>query len=313
MTNEQEKIPAFISYAWGGPYDKKDWLRSDIITNLEGAGFSVFWDRDSIPIGHSIFQEIENTLNKAPLNVICICDSDYIASANKENSGLHVELEMLQHRNRKSGVKIIPVIIEESISHLLPQPLAGRLYVDLISLHKEGITLGPTVTSAVLGASQSQIRVEIAARLREAAIWEKARLYFQHRPYEIHGEASSHRVFCSPGELLLPPRWMYKDPRWSYRVLDCQDKYHPAHGIWHWDWWTPGASMCTLGAAICSAFFPHKWNECTEDLIKGGEIIAQRIVSFVKSTEPLDMNWSNFVQVMLSDAGSMEALERLLS
>lgn len=71
--------------------------------------------------------------------------------------------------------------------------------------------------------------------------------------------------------------------------------------------------MCTLGAAICSAFFPHKWNECTEDLIKGGEIIAQRIVSFVKSTEPLDMNWSNFVQVMLSDAGSMEALERLLS
>jgi|SRR5579863_6946781 len=313
MTDKQEKIPTFISYAWGGPYDKKDWLRSNIITYLEGAGCSVFWDRDSIPIGTPIFSEIESALDKTPLNVICVCDHDYVASAMTKGTGLHAELKMLRRRSKESDVKIIPVIIEESVNQLLPQPLADRLYIDLTSLHKNGITLGPTVASAVLGASQSQIKVEIAARLKAAEIWERARLYFQHQPWEIHGEAGSHRVLCNPGGPLLPPKWMYDDPSWSYRVLDRQEKYHPAVGIWHWDWWTPGASMCTLGAAICSAFFPHKCDESIGDLIKGGEIIAQQIVSFVKSTEPLDMNWRNFVQVMLLDAEGLQALDRLLS
>jgi hypothetical protein len=68
-----------------------------------------------------------------------------------------------------------------------------------------------------------------------------------------------------------------------------------------------------LGTAICSAFFPHKCDESTGDFIKGGEIIAQQIVSFVKSTEPLDMNWRNFVQVMLLDAEGLQAFDRLLS
>lgn len=313
MTDEQEKIPTFVSYSWGGPYDKKDWLRSNVITYLEGAGCSVFRDRDSIPIGNSILSDIEIALDKAPLSVICICDHDYVASAITKGSGLHAELKMLRRRSKGSDVKIIPVIIEESVNQLLPQPLADRLYIDLTSLHKNGIPLGPTVMSAVLGASQSQIKVEIAARLKEAEIWERARLHFQHQPWEIYGEAGSHRVFCNPGGPLLPPKWMYDDPSWSYRVLDCQEKYHPAHGIWHWDWWTPGASMCTLGAAICSAFFPHKWNQSKADIIKGGEIIAQRIISFVKFTEPLDMNWRNFVQVMLLDTSGLESLDRLLS
>lgn len=313
MTDKQEKIPTFISYAWGGPYDKKDWLRRNIITYLEGAGCSVFWDRDSIPIGNSIFSEIEGALAKTPLNVICICDNDYVASAKTKGSGLHMELKMLRRRSKEPDLKIIPVIIEESVNRLLPQPLADRLYIDLTSLHENELTLGPTVASAVLGASQSQIKVEIAARLKEAEIWETARLHFQHQPWEIHGEASSHRVFCNPGGPLLPPKWMYDDPSWSYRASDCQEGYHPAHGIWHWDWWTPGASMCTLGAAICSALFPHKSSESKADIIKGGEIIAQRIVRFVKSTEPLDMNWRHFDQAMLSDSTGLEALDRLLA
>ncbi|PHM23429.1 hypothetical protein Xbud_03584 [Xenorhabdus budapestensis] len=72
----------FISYAWGGGADKKEWIRAHIVSSLDWE-YSLFWDRDSIAFGDSVDFTIRKALASRPLKVFCLCDEDYVYSAKK--------------------------------------------------------------------------------------------------------------------------------------------------------------------------------------------------------------------------------------
>ncbi|EPE1340944.1 hypothetical protein ACSGVL_001631 [Salmonella enterica] len=50
MKDEEDNLSVFISYAWGGALEKKEWIRQHIVESLKWK-YPVFWDRDSIGFG----------------------------------------------------------------------------------------------------------------------------------------------------------------------------------------------------------------------------------------------------------------------
>ncbi|EAA3607696.1 hypothetical protein DOB60_25415 [Salmonella enterica subsp. enterica] len=130
MKDEEDNLSVFISYAWGGALEKKEWIRQHIVESLKWK-YPVFWDRDSIGFGESIDACISKALDQRPLMVFCICDTDYLVSAQKVGSGLYRELQLLTKIATLEGVKIIPLIFDTECAQNLPEPLDGRTYLNL--------------------------------------------------------------------------------------------------------------------------------------------------------------------------------------
>lgn len=311
--SSKNKYFVFISYAWGGPFERKEWLRRDVIRYLDVADSTVFWDRDSIPLGHPIDDSIRTALSRKPLVIFCICDQDYVQSAKTRGSGVHVELEMISVLGHQTDTQVIPVVVDDAVLASLPAPLAGRTFLNLAPLRESGLPLGPILRSAVCGASQREILGKISRHLREASVWEKAEAHFQQGIHEIIGDAQSHRVRTNTGQLITAPQWMYDDDSWNYRASAKQDGYEPGAGIWAWSLGQQGASIQTLGAAICSAYFPGKLTSNLPAIIKGGNTLAKHVLSAVDRQEPLVTGWREFVAAMLHVDGGLEAIERLLT
>lgn len=303
----------FISYAWGGSLEQKEWLRDRVINHLKLYDFDVFWDRDSILFGQSIDQIIRNALEVRPLHVVCICDQEFIEGSKRDNSGLARELRMIADIAGEDGVRILPAILDAQCRDTLPTVLADRMYLDLVSLHSRKLELGSVLRAALLGASQSQITALIQEQMEIASLRARAAAYFADHDIEICGNGRTHVVKTGDGNLLLPPAWMYKVSRWSYRLADDVEGFAPERGVWHWDHWTASTGMRGLGAAAMSAFFPAMIGDDDISAIENcGDILAVRIIAMTKKTEHLHFDWREMVQCVITSDGGMRALDHLL-
>lgn len=309
------KEVVFISYAWGGPLTKKEWLRQQVVSHIELYGFSVFWDRDTILYGQRMDDVISKALSARPINILCICDEDYVKSAFQEGSGLHQELKLIAKIACMEDVRIIPVIIDETCKDSLPEILKGRMHLDLTMLYAKGLELGPVLASAALGATQSEVIASIALQLRKADLKEQAEKYFQKNPVELHGDPQTHKVWINNREPLLPPAWMYRVSRWVDRLSDNDPGFFsPKNGVWHWDHWPTSTGMRALGAAAVSAFFPDKSSgEEIAAIEHCGDIISGTVFSMTKRTEAFIINGNELVQHVMMADGGVEALAKLLA
>ncbi|CAJ0820313.1 toll/interleukin-1 receptor domain-containing protein [Ralstonia flaminis] len=305
-----EKGTAFVSYAWGGELERKEWLRDDIVQVLS-YDFSVFWDRDSIPFGETPDEAISSNLAKRPVVVLCMCDQAYIASASKADSGLRSELAMLAQIAGSKDVRIIPIILDRECIPNLPTPLAGRTYLDLSALYERKLQLGDAVLAVAAGGTQAQVAALLSLRLRQADMRDRARAYFHDSPKEFLGSGRTHVVRDNQGQLLLPPKWMWESSIWKRRLSEENDHFCPSKGIWDWRNGTASTGMWALGTAACAAFFPDKTG--IDDILaieRAGLLLAQHCISFVEEGEPLPIASDDLFKSLINE--EIDVLDRLL-
>lgn len=313
MTDRKTNASVFISYAWGGPLEKKEWLREQVVNPLQLHGFDVFWDRDSLLFGQHIDQAIRKALAVRPLTVVCLCDAHYIEAAKRLDSGLYSELAMIAEIAGDDQVGILPVILEQGCGNGLPAVLNGRVSLDASRLPGRQSDIGTVLGAALRGATQVEVAALIDHLIRIASLWARARQYFGNEWVGFKGDARTHVVRSADGKLLLPPAWMHRVIHWSNRMADDVPGFCPAKGIWHWDHWTPSTGMRALGAAAMSAFFPDKTSEEEIGAIEhGGDILAVRVIAMTKKTEHLRFDWQEMVQCMSASEDGLRSLERLL-
>jgi len=312
QSQKKEENSLFISYAWGGSIEKKEWLRDKAIGVLSSY-FQTFWDRDSIQYGYSIDDVVWRALAARPLTVFCFCDQDYCHAARKEGAGLWRELAMLEKIAQDVEVRIVPLLLDTCCVDLLPPLLIGRSYLDLTQLVSRSVHLANILSLVVLGATQAEVTQYIASELRISDLRDRADAYFSHYPIKICGNARTHRVSLNTGLPLLPPDWMRVKPEWSNVVADDDDDFSPMNGIWHWDHWSPSLGMRALGTAVCAAFFPGRTTENEVVAIESaGKILAVDEFSKIKRTEPFVFSSHDLTRLLLSSPEGANALACLL-
>lgn len=313
MNEMENKAVVFISYAWGGALDKKEWIRRSIVKSLDWK-FTVFWDRDSIGFGETIDSCILKALSQRPISVFCLCDADYLSSAKIVGSGLYRELKLLAEMASADDVKIIPLILEAGCAANLPEPLAGRAYLNLEALHQRGLDFGATVLALAGGATQAQVIEYLTQQINKANLHQRANAHFKDRPLTLWGNARTHEVTVRPGQLLLPPKWMWGSMEWGYMLSDEDPTFCPSKGRWHWDYSTPSRGMRALGTAVMSAFFPQYTSSSDQHALQtGGAVLAQRVFAMTYITEPFVLESEELVQVLINDLEGYAALEHLLN
>ena len=304
----------FISYAWGGPLQKKEWLRTRAI-DLLICSFDTFWDRDSIGYGCSIDDAIEAALRARPLVVFCLCDTDYCKAAETVGSGLNRELGFLADVCTSDTVRLVPVILDQSCIPALPPLLRGRTYLDIADLLSDDIYFGDLLASIVWGASQTEIDEDISRKKRIRRVRHIADLYFPSVRIVLYGNAKTHVVSLDleGHSVLKPPVWMQKSPNWSYVVADDYDYFSPSRGIWEWDHSTPSRGMQALGTAVCAIYFPNCESDADIKAIEqAGRILAIKEFSFIKHQEPFVFDSGHLVDRLVPSEEGLRALEQLL-
>lgn len=303
----------FISYAWGGPLSKKEWLRHNVVDGLDSLNVPVFWDRDDVLPGQSVDTVIAKALRARPIIILCICDDDYVAAAARAKSGLARELDMFAQMTNCDDVRITPIVLEKSCKNTLPPPIADRVYVDLSELHKKGIRLGSVLYAIVNRATQAEIAKCVSAELEFHALQEKAHQYIAKHPLKIHGYGNTHEVWVNHQRLLLPPAWMLNAFEWANRMVEDVEGFCPSRGIWTWSYSTPSTGMCALGTAICSALFEEKRDD--DDLraiAQCGALVAERIISMIKEFETFVTDEVELIHNLMQTAQGRWALAHLL-
>ena len=312
MKDAENTPVVFISYAWGGAFGEKEWIRRNIVEGLNWQ-YRVFWDRDSIGFGESIDACIAKALGQRPLTVFCICDADYLASARIAGSGLSRELHMLSEIAGTEQVRIIPLLIEEGCAGRLPAPLAGLAYLDLTEPHKRGLYLGDIMYALMNGATQAEMNVALTRQIQWDDLNNRANRYFRENPFSIRGNARTHEVTTGPGQLLPAPQWMWDSDEWGYMLGDDNPTYCPSKGRWHWDYFTPSRGMRALGTAVMAFLFPHRTGPADQRALQAaGTVLAQRIFAMTYITEPFNLEPGELVCVLLNDNEGYAALASLL-
>ncbi|EOW2137042.1 toll/interleukin-1 receptor domain-containing protein [Stenotrophomonas sp. GD03908] len=306
----REDTTVFISYAWGGQFHAKEWIRSDIILNLDWK-YRVFWDRDSVGFGQSIDKLIERALAERPLIVFCLCDSDFLSAMSRPGSGLSRELAMLEKHVDQSDVRIVPVILGIDARAALPPVLQGRAYLDLTELHSESIPLGEFLLAATDGSTQAQITHEVQQRLEYHALRKRALYWLQDQGVRFTGSARTHEVFYK-GRLLTPPDWMYESPDWSYMIHDDNEDFCPAKGRWFWDHSGPSRAMQALGTAVASVMFLDRLRpELHGAFNSAGSVLAEKVFGYVKSHEPFHVDGEEIIRTLLNSSDGYRVMSRL--
>ncbi|AXF76915.1 toll/interleukin-1 receptor domain-containing protein [Erwinia tracheiphila] len=206
--NKSNLLNIFISYAWGGSLNKKEWIRGHIVGSI-GREYNVFWDRDTIEFGMSIDACINKALAVRPLTVFCICDVDYIHQATVLGSGLQRELLSLEEIAQDEDVKIIPLIFSDC-TNSLPSPLPGRVYLDLTELSRRNLYIGDLIHALANGISQADMYMWINKKISSNDLRILAKIHFQELDIELYGNARTHEVTINPLQPLLPPQWMWE-------------------------------------------------------------------------------------------------------
>lgn len=272
--NHSKSLNIFISYAWGGTLDKKEWIRDQIVSIINRE-FNVFWDRDTIEFGMSIDKCIGNALKVRPLKVFCICDVDYIHQAAVLGSGLQRELLCLEKIAQDEDVRIIPLIFSANSSHL-PPPLLGRAYLDLSELSRRSLYVGDLMYALANGISQADMYKLINKKISSNDLRNLAKIHFQKLDMELYGNARTHEVTITPLQPLLPPKWMWESDEWGYMLSDETDTFCPAKGRWHWDYFTPSRGMRALGTVAMSVFFPGQTSASDQAAFhRAGNVLAK--------------------------------------
>jgi hypothetical protein len=310
-----EKESIFVSYAWGGSLEKKEWLRNQVVASLRHPDYSLFWDRDSIPYGLQTIDEVINqALAARPIVVLCFCDEDYCKAATKIDSGLSKELNSIAQIISQDSVRVVPIILQEECKSILPSLFRGRPYLDLSELHRKKLFLGKAILSLVLGATQTEIISQVEKQIQLEELREKANTHFKFNSLTFHGNARTHEVLNDNGQPLFPPIWMQESSNWSYLFSDESTDFNPQKGVWHWDHWTPSRGMCALGTAICTEFFPGNTGDADiAALEQCGKILARKEISMIKKTEPFILDSDRLIQILLSDPEGEVSVARLLS
>ncbi|EOV0788049.1 toll/interleukin-1 receptor domain-containing protein [Yersinia bercovieri] len=309
---DKSETTIFISYAWGGGAEKKEWIRDHIVNSLSWE-YSLFWDRDSITFGDSVDATIQKALASRPLKVFCLCDEDYLYSAKNTGSGLHRELQMLSALSSDPDVKIIPIVLEQISLAELPAPLEGRAYLDLTEFRKRGIFLGSAMYHLAGDVTQSEMLRWINYSLCKDDLYKSAREYFDRTPVRFIGNARTHKVSTNFMQPLLAPQWMWDSPEWGYMLSDEYDTYCPTKGCWHWDHSSPGRSMQVLGTAMIAHFFPSDAKEEVQWAIEeAGKILAVHFISMIRKDEPFVLNVNEIIMHLFHEDGGCRALEHLL-
>ncbi|EEC0293621.1 TIR domain-containing protein [Salmonella enterica subsp. enterica serovar Texas] len=313
MTNIENNLTAFISYAWGDHFEKKEWIRQHIVESLE-LKYQVFWDRDSIDFGKSIDTCIMGALNQRPLIVFCICDTDYVFSAQNVGSGLHRELQLLAEIATEKDVKIIPLIFDSTCIHNLPTLLAGRTYLLLEELYRRRLYLGDIILALADGITQAEMTIWLKQKIARSDLYKQAESYFQNHQLTIWGNAHTHEVVIEPKTLLLAPQWMWDSKKWGYMLSDDNSTFCPSKGRWHWDYgFSPSYGMRAFGTAVASAFFPKctsHADQCELQIV--GTILAKKVFSMICKTEPFVFEHKELIQILINDKDGYNALESLL-
>ncbi|WNZ76423.1 toll/interleukin-1 receptor domain-containing protein [Pseudomonas sp. P105] len=316
MSDENTHSSIFISYAWGGGLEKKEWVRESIVAALEWQ-YAVFWDRDSIGFGESIDTAIGLALSERPILVLCLCDEDYLEAAQRIGSGLHRELQILQRIADEPSVRIVPLMFGERCAEHLPKPLAGRLYLDLQPLLQHGLDLGAALLDVVDGVSQAQVQKRIAADVARHQLRKRVLSYLQKQPLTLWGNGRTHEVtVCSDDKrpyLLLAPQWMWDSNEWGFMLSDDNPTFCPTKGRWHWDRFSPSRGMRALGTAALSVFFPHWLGEVAQSALNaGGVVLAEKFFTQVDVMEAFTFNVDDLVTSLIVDYKGYGVLEQLL-
>lgn len=316
MTEEDKCGAIFVSYAWGGDLENKEWVRQRVVANLD-SHYRVFWDRDSIGFGEPIDRTISAALAERPVLVLCLCDHDYLSAAERVGSGLHRELELLAEIADEPGVKIVPLILEKLNADRLPKPLAGRVYLNLEPLHSRGLNLGLALLGVANGHSQAQVKIDVNTQLAAFNLRQGVLAYLSQHPLSLWGNGNTHEVTVHrhglPSHPLLAPQWMWDSNEWNYMLSDETPTFCPTKGRWHWDLSTPSRGMQALGTAVLSAFFPQLIEEEEQwALSKGGALLAVNFFRTVHRVEPFSFDMNDLVTFLISDREGYAVLQRLL-
>ncbi|MCA6221860.1 MULTISPECIES: toll/interleukin-1 receptor domain-containing protein [Photorhabdus] len=310
--DDKSNVAVFISYAWGGSLEKKEWVRRHIVNSLNWK-YSVFWDRDTIGFGESIDACILKALSQRPVKVFCICDSDYLRSAKTMGSGLYREIQVLEKIAYENDVKIIPLIFEAECIQDLPTPLAGRAYLDLTELHKRNLFLGDAIYALAEGVTQAEMSVWMKKNIAKDDLFRLARRHFQDVEVKIYGNGRTHEVILSPQQPLLPAQWMWNSSEWGYMLSDDNDTFCPAKGRWHWDYSSPSRGMRALGTATMSIFFPEQTTPSDQAALhRAGNVLAQKFFSMIYKHEPFILESEDIIPLLLNDVDGYKTLEFLL-
>lgn len=302
----------FISYAWEGALEKKEWMRNDIVLHLSSS-FAVFWDRDSISYGEAVDEAVGRALRKRPITVFCICDHAYLISSAIVGSGLHRELSILVDLEISNDVRIVPVVVDAGCETDLPAPLAGRTYLNLSALHARGIRLGPAILAVALRATQAEVSTLLSDQIGKADLRDRARAYFENAPTKLYGNGRNHIVRVNAGEVLRPPQWMWNKQEWKYMLSDDSETFCPSKGVWHWDHWSPSRGMCALGTAVLAKFFPTRTDiESCRSIERGGIILAESVFSMIKKTEAFIFDSNDLTNTMLATDTGSDVMDQLL-
>lgn len=305
----------FISYAWGGPLEKKEWLRYQVVNSINSLpDYSLFWDRDSIPFGQSIDEAIGNALNSRPIVVLCICDEDYCEAAKRTDSGLRKEISRLESIAGMEGVRIIPVILDSGCKSKLPPLFQGRNHLDLSELHRKKLFLGNAIYGVVIGATPAKTVSLVETQIRLAELCERANAHFLGKTITLYGNATTHEVMNNNFQLLLPPKWMLESQDWSYLLSNDDMYFSPQKGIWPWNYGYKSRTICALGTAACASFFPDKLSDADIRALECcGRILAEKEFSMTKETEPFDLDAERLIQILLSAPEGETVVTQLLT
>lgn len=311
--DDKSDVAIFISYAWGGSLEKKEWVRQQIVNSIS-LKYSVFWDRDTIGFGECIDSCIRKALTHRPIKVFCVCDADYLQSASTVGSGLYRELQILKSIAHEDQVKIIPLIFESNCIRELPPPLAGRAYLDLTELHKRNLFLGNEMFALAEGITQTEMNLWIKKKIASNDLVKMARHHFQKLDIEIYGNARTHEVTLSPLQPLLAPQWMWESKEWGYMLSDENATFCPAKGRWHWDYSTPSRGMRALGTVVMSVFFPRQTTPKDQEAFHcAGIVLAQRFFAMVYKHEPFILNSEDIIGILINNDEGYKALDYLLN
>lgn len=316
MTEAEKRGSIFISYAWGDGLENKEWVRQRIVDRINW-NTDVFWDRDSIHYGESIDGVIAQELSKRPILILCLCDHDYVKSAQKKGSGLYRELEMLKAISSEPGVRIVPLILESGCVDELSEPLVGRLYLNLQPLQELNLDIGMAVLGVAEGVKPAQIQREINDRLAAHKLQQRALKYLQNSEVVVWGNGRNHEVTVyrerSGPDLLLPPQWMWESSYWNYMLDDDSPTFCPSKGRWHWESSCSSIDMRPLATAVLSTFFDKlNGGEVEQALNQGGIVLANTFFRTVLITEPFRFDAKDIVGFLMRRDEGCEALEQLL-
>ncbi|PHM23430.1 hypothetical protein [Xenorhabdus budapestensis] len=209
---------------------------------------------------------------------------------------------MLSELSSDPDVKIIPIVLDQSCLAELPVPLVGRAYLDLSEFRKRGLFLGSVMQHLAGDVTQSEMLAWISYTIRKDDLYKSAREYFHRTSVRFMGNARTHQVSINFMQPLLAPQWMWDSPEWGYMLNDEHDTYCPTKGRWHWDYFSPGRSMQSLGTAMVAQFFPDDAKEELQWAIEDvGRILAVSFISMIRKEEAFVLDVDEIIMCISSD------------